>query len=196
MKRIAYMLDLFPVTSETFIVREIMELQKQGLDISIFPLKDATGSVYSQVVHKESQGPIAKSASPVIAMGNHAPDFAFLFAFEMFISAPAQVFKNLSNGMAPERDDFRLVQKGCNLFSCIQADGYFSYPCALFAWKRAKWPCFVTILSGISYSFTIHAHDIFIEDGVTCLKRNSGTPSSWQAYRNSTSSLSWNDTRH
>ncbi|MCC6347508.1 MAG: hypothetical protein IT388_10015, partial [Nitrospirales bacterium] len=36
--RVAYLLDAFPLVSETFVVNEILELRRQGTGISLFAL--------------------------------------------------------------------------------------------------------------------------------------------------------------
>jgi len=48
-KKIAYILSRFPTVSETFILYEIIELRKLGVEIDIFPLIHQTGSV----IHSE-----------------------------------------------------------------------------------------------------------------------------------------------
>ncbi|MFX0196383.1 MAG: hypothetical protein ACFFCW_09700, partial [Candidatus Hodarchaeota archaeon] len=55
MIKIAYMLDVFPVISETFILDEIIELRKRGLDIVIFSLHPADRLPYNFLVHAESE---------------------------------------------------------------------------------------------------------------------------------------------
>lgn len=48
--KVAYLLNIFPVLSETFILNEITELKKQGLDVSIFSLSNPNKGV----IHKEA----------------------------------------------------------------------------------------------------------------------------------------------
>src|SRR4030067_1862944 len=42
-KRVAYLLKRYPRISETFILNEILELERQGLDLSIFSLLPPEG---------------------------------------------------------------------------------------------------------------------------------------------------------
>jgi len=49
-QRIAYILAEFPSLSETFILREILELQRQGVDLRLFALREGK----SAVVHPEA----------------------------------------------------------------------------------------------------------------------------------------------
>lgn len=53
--KIVYILDLFPVFSETFIVREILELRRKGFDVLVCALKNTTGLEYSEVVHAKAE---------------------------------------------------------------------------------------------------------------------------------------------
>ena len=49
--KIAYIVSLFPCWSETFILREIIELEKCGVNINIFSLKNAR----EKLVHEEAK---------------------------------------------------------------------------------------------------------------------------------------------
>ena len=41
--KIAYILSKFPVFTETFIIREIREIRRRGIDVEVFSLKSAAG---------------------------------------------------------------------------------------------------------------------------------------------------------
>ena len=56
MGRVAYILDMFPVYSETFILREILEVQRQGVGVTVLAHHDVTGHpIYGKVVHPEAE---------------------------------------------------------------------------------------------------------------------------------------------
>jgi len=44
--QVAYIIKMFPRLSETFILNEVLELERQGLDLRIFSLKRPVDSVF------------------------------------------------------------------------------------------------------------------------------------------------------
>ena len=162
-KRIAYLLDLFPVTSETFIVREIMELQKLGLDIALFPLIDTKGTVHSDVVHEESQA----LQNKVHLFSSLWPSRSKLFLTWMHLKCllrrPFRYLKTFRLARQAGGGTFTLFKR-----AAIYADAFrrmeVTHLHAHFCLDACKLAMLCSRISGISYSFTIHAHDIFRED--------------------------------
>src|SRR5688572_10160667 len=63
-KTIAYMMSRFPKLSETFILYEILQLERQGLNVELFPLQRE----HEAVVHSEA-APVVERAcfSPFVS---------------------------------------------------------------------------------------------------------------------------------
>jgi hypothetical protein len=73
--RLGYLVTSFPRTSETFIINEIIELERQGFDLRIYSMVAATDRVRHRVVEEIRSPirylpkPLSRSAGTVLA--NH-----------------------------------------------------------------------------------------------------------------------------
>jgi colanic acid/amylovoran biosynthesis glycosyltransferase len=158
--RVLYLTSLFPCWSETFIVREINELVRMGVDVRIVSLKYPV----EKMVQSDAQALLSRVVYP--AHGANAWCGALLECF---------------------RHPWREIT---SLFSLVR--GLFSHPQALakslVVWWRtlallpvvralnpnhihAHWATYPSTSAmlmakrlGKPYSFTAHAHDIFLED--------------------------------
>lgn len=157
--KIAYIMSRFPKLSETFILREMNQVSRHGLDVALYPLlledqpirHPETEAWLPQVrrlpflskavleanLRQLAQDPwrLAKLFGMVVGQNWCSPNFLFR-AIALF---PKAVY-------AAERIRREGVQH-------IHAH-YASHP-ALVAW-------IVFRLTGIGYSITVHAHDIFV----------------------------------
>lgn len=156
--RIAYIVSRFPHPSETFIVRELNAVRARGLDIclgSLFPpttpfahraaepwmpvnRRPSKAQMLRAVAHWAKQRPLRLVSS----LGRVA------WAFRGSPSGLARAVVTL----APAAAHARAVERA--RVEHVHAH-YATYP-ALAAW-------FVRQLTGVSYSFTAHAHDLFVD---------------------------------
>ena len=149
----------FPHLPETFILREMIELERQGWRIALYPLIRQPQAV----VHQETEAWLQRV--------QHRSFFstAVLKAnLRTLGQNPQQYFKLLSQIVRENRPapDFLLralvlFPKAVHMAREMMAEGiehihahYASHP-ALVAWIIHR-------LTGISYSVTVHAHDIFV----------------------------------
>ncbi|NOH02968.1 MAG: glycosyltransferase family 4 protein [Chloroflexi bacterium] len=156
--KIAYVMSRFPLLSETFILREMIEMDKLGHDIRLYPLICQN----QPVVHEEAEKWSARAnCIPFLSIGVLAENVkSFLQNPARYLSILFEVFKgNLSS--------FDFLTKGLYLFpkavytaKRLKQEGvehvhahYATHP-ALLAWIVHK-------LTGISYSITVHSHDIY-----------------------------------
>jgi colanic acid/amylovoran biosynthesis glycosyltransferase len=156
--KIAYIMSRFPLLSETFILREMIEVEKLGFEIALYPLMCED----QPVVHKEAMEWSARAnCIPFISSAIIAENMrVFLGNPFKYISLIWQIFwGNISS--------FGFLVKGLYLFPKavytarrLKEDNvehihahYASHP-ALEAWIIHK-------LTGISYSIMIHSHDIY-----------------------------------
>lgn len=152
---VAYVMSRFPHLPETFILREMEQLQRRGWDIQLCPL------IFQRqpVVHDEARQWIETLHSP--------PPFAFRPLFAHPRGAPASLAL-LGRCVRENWRDAKLLSRAIYLFPIavsmakhMQLRGvrhihahYATHP-ALVAWIIHR-------ITGISYSITAHAHDIFV----------------------------------
>lgn len=157
--KIAYILKMYPRFSETFIVNEILELERQGVDIRIYSL------------HKPDDGRFHASLARVKANVIYVPQYP-----EMEPDRIQAAHLHLQQ-IRPQnyREVHAKVQAKGNAYAIkrfLQA-GYVAnhlleHPVdamhAHFASSATRVANLVNQLTGIPYSFTAHAKDIFHED--------------------------------
>lgn len=157
---IVYLVSRFPVTSETFILREIEALQAMDcFDIelrSLFPAPD-------QPVHRAAFDWTRRLVRPSAAAG--AAGFGWAAA-----TRPRRLARVLRQVISGYRHSPNLLARAMItvLLACAHARGlaarrpaphihahYATYP------ALAAWVCHELI--GTSYSFTAHAHDLYVD---------------------------------
>lgn len=164
---IAYLMSRFPHLPETFILREMAELERQGWAIGLYPLIRQRESV----VHAEARRWIERaqhvpfvSASVVAAnaraLARRPGRYSAVWAQTLWENRGSPNF--LMRAVA-------LLPKAVHLAHRMQADDvahihahYATHP-ALVAWLIHR-------LTGISYSITVHAHDIFVRTAMLATK--------------------------
>ncbi len=166
-KRIAYIVSRFPHLPETFILREMIQLEKLGWQIDLYPL-----IIQKQdVVHEEAR-PWLGRAHPVPWLSA-----ALLVAnLRRFVKRPGQYLSLLWRVVRENLGSLKFLVRALLLFpravwmaERIQSQGighvhahYATHP-ALVAWL-------INQLTGITYSVTVHAHDIFAEKPMLATK--------------------------
>lgn len=158
--KVAYIMSRFPHLPETFILREMIEVERQGLEVALYPLIVQT----QNVIHPEAQDWMARAhrlpwISGEILSAN----------WRRFTTHPAQyasLFWQVFSGNLPSPKFFiralAMFPKMIRMAELMQADGishihahYATHP-ALAAWVIHR-------LTGIPYSITAHAHDIYVD---------------------------------
>jgi glycosyltransferase involved in cell wall biosynthesis len=157
--KVAYILSRFPKVSETFILREIIALQDKGVEIELYPLvleKQA-------VVHPEAKPWVEKlhyfSWVSVDVFGANIRSFSRA-PFGYIKLWGRTMFGNVSNPKFLVRA-LVIFPKAVRMAEEMQKQGiqhihaHFATHPALAAW-------IIHNLTGISYSITVHAHDIYV----------------------------------
>lgn len=157
-RKIAYLMSRFPHLPETFILREMTEMEAQGWEIGLFPLIHQRQAV----IHSEAVNWLAKAhllpvisiriLSGAIRMAIFHPVATCSIFFQIIlgnIGFPRFLFRSLA--LFPKSLYLALIIEKEN-FAQIHAH-YATYP-ALAAWIIHR-------LTGIPYTVTVHAHDIF-----------------------------------
>jgi colanic acid/amylovoran biosynthesis glycosyltransferase len=165
--RISYIMSRFPHLPETFILREMIALEELGWKIELYPLI----LQHQDVIHAEAL-PWVKRAHPVpwFSLGLLTANIqSFLSRPKKYFSLWWQIFReNLGSPKFLVRA-LLLFPRAVWMAREFKTQGivhihahYASHP-ALVAWLIHQ-------LTGIPYSVTVHAHDIFVEKPMLATK--------------------------
>jgi colanic acid/amylovoran biosynthesis glycosyltransferase len=158
--RVGYVLKMFPRFSETFILNEVLELERQGMDLRIFSLKQPDEGV----VHAD----VARVRAPV----TYVPE-SLLRATLAYAAAHREVFRRnrprylrclsiaLWRALKKRRLGAlkRFLQAG--FLAPLLRRERIGHVHAHFATSATAVALHLHDLTGVSYSFTAHAKDIF-----------------------------------
>jgi glycosyltransferase involved in cell wall biosynthesis len=157
--KIAYIMSRFPHLPETFILREMVEMERQGWRVSLYPLILQN----QEVVHPEATGWLQRAETAgLVSKQVVSANFGTLRRQpRRLLGTAARAFaENASSPNFLARAAL-LLPKAVYIARKMQADGvthvhahYATHP-ALVAWIIHR-------LTGIPYSITVHAHDIFV----------------------------------
>ena len=156
MTQIAYVLKMYPRFSETFIVNEILELERQGVDVRIYSLR------------KPDDGRFHASLARVKAGVVYVPQYPQMEpervqrAHELVCQAFPESYRTLQAEVEAKQDEFllkRFVQAGVIAAHLIQHPVNAMH--AHFASSATRVATYVHHMIGLPYSFTAHAKDIF-----------------------------------
>jgi glycosyltransferase involved in cell wall biosynthesis len=159
-RRIAYVVSRFPAITETFILDELRELRARGVELEVFPLFGARGGeihaafqalrarthghrslsfeLAAAQLHWLRRRPRALLSAWVRALGASAP------SPKLLVRAPAVLLKAA------------LVARRVEVMGVAHLHAHWATHPALAAWA-------VRALTGIPYSFTAHAHDLYVD---------------------------------
>ena len=164
--KIAYLVSRFPHLPETFILREMIELERQGWEIALYPLIRQ----HQAVIHQEARAWLPRARwlpyfSPAVLRAN----------IKQLASDPGRFAETASQALGGNLFSQKFLVRALALLpkaimaACqMQQEGiahihahYATHP-ALVAWIIHR-------LTGIRYSLSVHAHDIFVD--TTMLER-------------------------
>jgi hypothetical protein len=159
--RVAYLLKTFPRLSETFILNEILGLEKLGMNIEIFSLKrpadepvhPAVAEVKGSVTYIPSLGPEYRLSDIHALLACH---LVLLFSWTWRYFAAAYFYF-----VRPGRSRLKDFLQAGYLARLLDRGG-FDHLHAHFANVPTTVAEVVHRLTGIPYSFTAHAKDIYL----------------------------------
>ena len=156
---LAVLLSRFPLVTETFILREVIELERQGRPVRLVPILHER----PEVIHRE--------ALPWMGRVLHAPLLSAAVAaasLRALRRRPGQVlrlFGRLAAASASSPGFFvktvAIFPKSLWIAERLEAEGA-EHLHAHFATHPATLALIVSSLTGIPWSMTVHAHDIFV----------------------------------
>lgn len=161
--RIAYIVSRFPHLPETFILREMITLEKLGWSIELFPL------IYQkqEVVHEQ--------AVPWLGRIHRLPWLSIeilLVNLKELLNRPRLYLSICKQVLSENVHSLNFLVKAVVLFpkavlmAKIMRDEAINHIHAHYATHPALVAWIVHRLTGISYSVTVHAHDIFVEESM------------------------------
>ncbi len=165
--RVAYIVSRFPKLSETFILREMIAIEKEDCDVSLFPiiLENA------KVVHPEARSWLERlHYHPWFSLDIVYANFLqFLKSPTLYISLWYIVAKENASSLKFLVRALLILPKAVRIAADVSTKSishihaHFATHPALVAWVIHK-------LTGISYSITVHAHDIFVDRSMLGVK--------------------------
>lgn len=151
MSGFAYLFERFPSLTQTFCYREVLEMIRQGMDPMIFsvrrpdkPLKDVPAELSERVHYLPGDGELTESIKKL--------------RHERAIPRPMN--KTLQEWTG--KTDKHRVYAAAYIGPLLKKEG-IRHVHAHFAGIAARTACWLKRFYGISFSFTGHANDIFVE---------------------------------
>ena len=156
--RVAYVLKMFPRLSETFILNEILELERQGVQLRIFSIKRPADAVS----HRQAEAvrsPISYLPSKI----RQAPWRILLGQLHTGLHHGRGWKRTLRNAFRRSRADgeFGSLLTFCQACCIIRELRGIGHLHAHYATIPAKLALLVHRITGVTYSITTHAKDIF-----------------------------------
>jgi glycosyltransferase involved in cell wall biosynthesis len=181
-QQIAYILKGYPRTSETFITNEIRLLEKMGIDLHIFSVKKLEGqknhAMVEEIAAPVTYLPQADSLSETRFsqwLKDNLPKFSDSHA-ELFKKRPLAYLKTLTeclvmsvryrNGLWewPREVFFKEFLQAGYIANAVLTAGQFEHLHAHFCHGSTTIAMFASSLSGLPFSFTAHAKDIYLKE--------------------------------
>jgi glycosyltransferase involved in cell wall biosynthesis len=164
---IAVLLSRFPLVTETFILREIIELERQGQPVVLVPLLRETPAV----MHREAGQWVSRAlytpflslpilASNLRALRNRPRQYLRLLGKVLVgsLRSPSLLLGTLG-----------IIPKSVYLAEQLRVQG-IRHLHAHFATHPAMSALIISTLADTTFSFTVHAHDIFLRSSRAMLR--------------------------
>ena len=157
--QLAYIMSRFPGLTETFILREMSELEKLGIEILLLPLIRENDSV----IHQEALPWMERAHfTRILSLTTVVANLKFIITHP--VRWVRMLWHTISSNITNRKFLIRalyLLPKGIALADYCRQQGiehihaHYATHSAFLAWVISQ-------VSGISYSITVHAHDIFV----------------------------------
>jgi glycosyltransferase involved in cell wall biosynthesis len=164
--RIGYLVRSFPRTSETFIINEIIELERQGFDLRIYSMIDATDAVRHRLVDR-IRAPIRYLPNPVWrSLNTIIADHWWLLSRSPkgYLAALVRV---IGSGDLAVLAHF---PQAASLARALAGDGV-THLHAGFVHAPGSLAYLVSLMTGVPYSLATHARDLYRSSPVLLRKK-------------------------
>ena len=160
MEKVAYVMSRFPKLTETFILYEIIALEKQGIKVEIFPLLRE----HAKTIHKEAQELTERAHfHPFISAKILAAHWSFIRRdFRTYFKTIAEVFSGTFGSLNFFVGALGILPKAVRFAYEMEQLGV-QHVHAHFATHPAVAGLIINRLTGIPFSFTAHGSDLHVE---------------------------------
>jgi colanic acid/amylovoran biosynthesis glycosyltransferase len=164
---VAYIMSRFPKLSETFVLYEMLALQQQGIGIEVFPLINE----HAKVVHQEAQ-PFVERAHylPIVSLSILKAQLHFLWNKPAaYLGLWLEVLRGTFGSINYMVGGLGIIPKAVR-FAYEMAELEVTHVHAHFANHPTVAALVVHRLLDISFSFTAHAHDLYVDQHMLAQK--------------------------
>ncbi len=155
--KVAYVVSLFPCWSETFILREVQELARRGIEVRIFSLRRAT----EKLVQPEAVPFLGRVRYPSWR-GSVRSSLRRLFRDPLgLVRVGLAIVRSMGRSPSMLVKSLAMVPRALHFLDLIREEG-FDHIHAHWATYPATAAWIFKSLEGLPYSFTAHAHDIWL----------------------------------
>jgi len=151
---VVYLLNAFPQLSETFILNEIREIKRQGINVRIYSI----GQVEATTVHKEAL-PLIKDTVYLGKIGKKEKVLGLIY---LLLTRPLRFFKTLLYVIQKNDQELKWSLKNSFFLAREVKRLGAQHIHAHFALEAAEHAMLVGMLSGLPYSMSPHAVDIYV----------------------------------
>ena len=154
--RLAILVKRFPRLSETFVLHEVIELRRQGVDLELFALLDP----HEDIVHEDAR-PLVSEVSYLRPSDDRRGLLAAVReGWPTLVHHPIGSLRALAFAAKRRRATRRHLVEALVLVRRMEAHG-ITHLHAHFAHSPASVAELASMISGIPYSFTAHAKDLY-----------------------------------
>ncbi len=157
--RLGYIIKMYPRVSETFILNEMLELERRGAKISIFSLKKPNEGIFHPQVALLKAKAHYLEGFDVKKWGTWLGE-----VWDHLSGDSAGLWELIKEGLA-EKDNYKieLAMQAAWIAAKAKETGITHFH-AHFASLPSTMAYYAYLISGIPFSFTAHAKDIFVYD--------------------------------
>ncbi len=159
--KIGYIMSRFPKFTETFIIREMLEVRRQGVPISIYPLIRQN----DEVTHREVQELMPDVRfTPFLSLRVVMTNVRYLLRHPIrYLSVLWMLLMGMSGSLGMALKTLVLFPKSVRIGHRMKRDG-ITHVHAHFATFPVSAALVIKRLTGISFSFTAHGSDIHVPE--------------------------------
>lgn len=171
-RAIAVMVSRFPLVTETFILRELVELERQGQPVLLVPMLKET----PRIVHDEARPWVERAFyTPWLSAAIAAANMRSLRRRPLrYLGLLARLLGGSLRSPDVLARTLSIFPKSVYLAEELRAHGV-QHIHAHFATHPATMAMIVSELTGIGFSITAHAHDIFVDRTLLGMKLRRAT---------------------
>lgn len=157
---LAVLLSRFPSVTETFILREVIEMERQGQHVRLVPmLKESPPVIHDAAKPWTSRALYTKYVSPAIVTANLR---ALLRSPVKYLSLIGRLIAGTITSPGMLARSLALFPKSVYLAEALTREG-IRHIHAHYATHPSTMALIIAAFSDITFSFTVHAHDIQVD---------------------------------